>query len=268
MADPLIVFVHIPRTAGTSLWLALRDALPDVRNRGRMWPQTKIAALGHRMKEQTAPQGFGLTGSALEDYLEIIRGNPFLRVCGGHLAYGLHKALGEPCQYVTLLRDPVDRVISLYSMMKGRPVNYKGEDWSEPRGDPIAHLWAEHYDLNLAEMMQEGEYRLCNDQTRMITGRSDDPEEAIALLQSEYVFGLTEDLSSFEAELSRMLDVPLAIGKHNALEREVNPKKQRVARYAPSLEEMRLIREVNQADIAVYEWAKVNSEKGVHAPSA
>jgi len=256
MIDPLIVFVHTPRTAGTSLWFALMDALPDVRNRGRKWPQVKIAAVGHRMKERDAPRGFGLVGSALEDYLEAIRGNPFLKVCGGHLAYGLHKALGESCQYVTLIRDPVDRAISLYSMMRGRPVNYKSEDWSEPRGDPIAHLWAEQYDLSLTETMREREYRLCNDQVRMITGGSEDSEEAIALLQSEYVFGLAEDLSSFEAELSCMLRAPLVIGTHNILEREVNPKKQRVARYVPSPEELALIREANQADIKMYEWAK------------
>jgi hypothetical protein len=37
-----------------------------------------------------------------------------LRAVIGHFWFGLHEHITQPCRYITLLRDPVERVISLY----------------------------------------------------------------------------------------------------------------------------------------------------------
>ena len=48
------------------------------------------------------------------------------QVIGGHMPYGAHEFLG-PCEYVTLLRHPVDRVLShYYSLKESRPVGSEG----------------------------------------------------------------------------------------------------------------------------------------------
>ena len=37
-----------------------------------------------------------------------------VRAAVGHFLFGVHEPVSRPCTYVTLLRDPVDRIVSLY----------------------------------------------------------------------------------------------------------------------------------------------------------
>jgi hypothetical protein len=39
------------------------------------------------------------------------------------MRFGLHKFFPQPCTYITILRDPVDRVISLYYFILRNPDN-------------------------------------------------------------------------------------------------------------------------------------------------
>lgn len=255
MTTPLLIFVHTPRTAGTSLWQALVHTLPPVRARGRIWPQVLICAHGHRMQEPESPQGYGLTEGWLDDYITQVQANPYIRCVGGHLPYGLHTAFpDEPCQYLTLLRDPVARVLSLYSMMRARPVVYN--DAGQAIGEPLAHYWSEHYELDLLAMLDAQEFRLCNDQTRMITGGSTDPEAAMAVLEERYSFGVLEHLDLFAEECTDLLGAPLVLGHANQLGAKQRRHKPAVDRYIPTPQEREALRDANAADIAVYEWAR------------
>lgn len=44
-----------------------------------------------------------------------------IRCTGGHLMFGIHRLLPRPATYVTVLRDPVDRVISSYYYIRRTP---------------------------------------------------------------------------------------------------------------------------------------------------
>src|SRR5438128_2361305 len=44
-----------------------------------------------------------------------------LRCIGGHLYYGLHEHLVQTSCYLTLLRDPIERMVSLYYYCRRRP---------------------------------------------------------------------------------------------------------------------------------------------------
>ncbi|MGB3495364.1 MAG: hypothetical protein WBA57_21725 [Elainellaceae cyanobacterium] len=47
-----------------------------------------------------------------------------LRFIHGHLNFGFHDMLGQPCLYMTLLRHPIKRIISLYYFVYYHPSRY------------------------------------------------------------------------------------------------------------------------------------------------
>ncbi len=46
-----------------------------------------------------------------------------LRVVRGHMLYGIHEFLPQGATYITMLRDPVARVLSAYHFVLRRPLN-------------------------------------------------------------------------------------------------------------------------------------------------
>jgi hypothetical protein len=62
-----------------------------------------------------APEDFATLPPAERSRYQIIR---------GHFGYGLHELCGEPCKYITVLRDPVERAISHYYYVLKRKDHY------------------------------------------------------------------------------------------------------------------------------------------------
>jgi hypothetical protein len=94
---PHHVFLHVPKTAGSSLRTVLsrhygaRHVLYLDLGAGDPRPMPEIAAA---VRERMAGRE--------------------VRLFTGHQFLGLHQALREPCHYFTLLRDPVERALSEY----------------------------------------------------------------------------------------------------------------------------------------------------------
>jgi hypothetical protein len=93
-SDPTLLFMHIPKTAGT----AFREAA--VAN----YKQSEAAYF------YADPPGFPLY---LEDLPEQQRAR--FRFVAGHLAYGMHHWIPNNCYYFTILREPLSRVWSAYN---------------------------------------------------------------------------------------------------------------------------------------------------------
>ena len=103
MDSRALIFLHIPKTAGTTL------------NRIIEWQYSpfeiftmdpyRIRATPERLK--TLPEGRRRR----------------LRVVRGHMFYGLHQCLPQGAAYMTMLRDPVARVMSAYYFILRRPLN-------------------------------------------------------------------------------------------------------------------------------------------------
>jgi hypothetical protein len=90
---PIVVFLHHQKASGTTLRTLLRCqyAPPGVVDLpGELFDPAELAAVA----EQIDP----------ERTLLVM----------GHLTYGLHRLVARPVVYITMLRDPVDRVLSLY----------------------------------------------------------------------------------------------------------------------------------------------------------
>ncbi|HEX9819376.1 MAG TPA: sulfotransferase family 2 domain-containing protein [Methylomirabilota bacterium] len=99
-APPVLIFLHIPKTAGSTLTDILR--------------------------RQYSPEATFLTGGPRRPGLEQFEALPLhqrerFACLAGHMMFGVHRLLPRPARYLTILRDPVDRVMSLYYYIRGLP---------------------------------------------------------------------------------------------------------------------------------------------------
>ncbi len=94
MSSPLIIFTHIPRAGGTTMWKTFRDIY------------------GKRVK-RVAGKGSPETNKTVA---RLLADNPHAYdIVGGHVKYGIGENCSErPFRYFTVLRDPTSIVLSRY----------------------------------------------------------------------------------------------------------------------------------------------------------
>ncbi len=97
-AESIIVFIHVPKTAGTTLKTILRLQHPDllVRNVGNVLKDYDkaleyVQRAGQRVSAD--PRNFALKA---------------------HMPFGFHRYFPPDARYITFLRDPIERAISNY----------------------------------------------------------------------------------------------------------------------------------------------------------
>lgn len=134
---PALVFLHISKTAGTTL--------------------RRIA-----QRQYARSEVFPLDGAFFpsEEAFRRLRTDltPRHRLFFGHMAYGLGEHLPMPSGYATFLRDPVDRVVSAYRYAAGLPEHPGHREIREG--------------LSLRDYVQSGRVRqLDNGMTRALSGR-------------------------------------------------------------------------------------------------
>ncbi|MEM7770070.1 MAG: sulfotransferase family 2 domain-containing protein [Cyanobacteria bacterium P01_A01_bin.37] len=129
-----LIFLHLMKTGGTSLFKLLKQHYP---------------------KELTFHYG-SKPGRTLTDFHQLsAEKRDHLKFLHGHLTFGFHHRLNQPCRYVTMLREPVSRVVSLYYFLYQNPRRY---------------LPDEQQCQTLREFLDLGCLDADNDQTRRIAG--------------------------------------------------------------------------------------------------
>jgi hypothetical protein len=149
----LLIFVHIPKTAGMSLrrllWrkhvgadpIALMQPARALGYPWQRWPQRleRIANLPPSQQRR-------------------------VRLMYGHFGYGVHTALPEPATYLTMLRDPMQRSISAYHFCMRRAT-----------ADRPADTTLQQF---LANTKQSPDLGIDNLQTRYLAGEAGHPVDA------------------------------------------------------------------------------------------
>lgn len=175
--NELIVFVHTPKIGGTSLHALLEKNYPE---------QGMLFRRGHRMTRVNCPLGFDIEDLYINEFIQSVKQKPSLKYIGGHLPFGIHEYLDRPCVYITILRDPLSRVQSLFRHVL------------RCENDVIYDYWKKYYGFDCASILRDNDMRVCNDMIRMVTGGNLSSDYAVELLKTHYAcVGLLENIESF-----------------------------------------------------------------------
>ena len=216
-----VVFLHIPKTAGSTLSTALvMNYAPEHTIRLDLIDRP-LADIEREVSPETLAHA---------------------RLVRGHLSYGVHRYIPRPCHYITVLREPVARTISGYKFIIRNPAAFRHHALHDP--EVGGKIGLEGY------LESEGVGRKGNRQTRMLSGRYSGDldraalEEAKANLQDFLVVGLTERFEETFALMRRALRFRIPVYATKLV--------------APPLEvsghAIDLIREQNELDRELYEF--------------
>lgn len=165
----LLVFVHVPRTAGTTLQRVIRDRYPRERYLHFDDPERAEQELAAMPKEALA---------AIDAVL-------------GHVHFGVHRHFPQPARYITMLRHPVARIASHYRYVRSNPSHHLHREVVARNMDLVEYA---HGDLS--DELRDGQVRMFSPDASL--------EEAKRALAEEFeVVGLTE---RFDESLLLMQD--------------------------------------------------------------
>jgi hypothetical protein len=235
--EPLLAFVHIPKTAGGTVTNMLASA----------YSKAAVHKAGNYMK------GPDKTTRKVENWYR--KGG---RVSVGHVPYRVFRDhLPANTQYMTFLREPVDRVLSHYwrHIRRGpdRVPLEAGEPWNPEHGKAKAD--------SIEQALEELQLpMLRNLATRFLCGDPDPwgelPDIAIygakANLRRFAFIGIQEEFEESVERLQTMLGV--AVPREDYVNRHVSNDRPSVADI--SNEERALILEHNQLDAELYDFAR------------
>jgi Galactose-3-O-sulfotransferase len=227
-----VIFLHLPKTAGSTL-------------RGIIERQ-----YGSRSILPLYESKFG-------EELAAIPPNQMdrLRVVMGHFYFGAHASLSKPSTYITVLRDPIDRIISRYYFVRRSPL------------DPV-------YDAVREMSLKEFAETYCdNDQTRLLAGKydglsfgrcSDDEMLDIAkrnLTKYFAVVGITEEFDRSLILMKRIL------GWRNPFYIRRNVTRGRPRKDKLPQETLNVIQANSELDLELYRYAEKLFQEQIRSQS-
>lgn len=232
MTDPVVIFLHLPKAAGSTLNRVIAQQFPpSAIYRIAGTPSAEVARdLSKRTKE----------------------GGP-IRVITGHATFGTHAAVAGPFTYITVLRDPVERLISHYHFARNLP--------SHP-----LHAEIVSGALPLAKLAR----RMANLQTRYLADRSVRGTAATAssetlasakdnLARHFAVAGLVDRFDEMHVLLQRRLGWGLSVVANS------NVARGRPARETHSAADLEAICAANVLDLELCDWTRKRFDEEVAA---
>ena len=217
-----LIFLHVPKSAGTTLNRLIEWEYPlfDIYSIDPVffrWSWAHLQRLSEKRLKRT-------------------------RVFKGHMLFGLHEILPQQATYITVLREPVDRVVSAFYFMRNYKLHplywkFRWENWSledfvrrSPRDNVQCKIvaGAEYEEPCTAEICERAKENLVR--YFSVVGLSERFEESLALMKLRFGWKLRR-YSSFNVTRTR-------------------PKKEDLPRSA-----LDLIAEKNSFDVSLYELA-------------
>lgn len=212
MENQIIYFVHIPKAGGMTVQHILHQ----------LYPHDQL--LFHHY---------------FDDINEKEMNPETIKVVHGHYLFGLHNHFNRPFSYFTMLREPVDRVISQYYYLRG----IEGEPYDKFRQMTLEEFVRHHSEHNI--------------QTAFLSGNVQQPDLHLAkknLKRHFDVVGLTEYFNESLFLLAKRYGWPAVHYKRT----NVTKSRKQVADLPAATIE--LIKQINDKDMKLYEFARKRFE--------
>ncbi|HIP69944.1 MAG TPA: hypothetical protein EYH05_00935 [Anaerolineae bacterium] len=222
------IFLHIPKTAGSTLYRILGNHYP-FKNIYTVWQDGSL----DEFKQLTPEQ------------------HTSIRLLRGHFGYGLVSCLPAESVWFTILRDPVERAISYYHFIRRSPRHYCYDRVTQNK-------------LSLEEFLTGQIDTLAdNGQTRLLANLETGHEIPFGqcskemLTQAKYnlqtnmaVVGLTEQFDE------TLLLLQKAFGWRNIYYSRQNVSRNKSSQTELPASTLEVIRQTNQLDTALYQFAE------------
>lgn len=224
------VFVHIPKTAGTTLNLIME----------RQYSSGKIASIHAPVENAAQINRIQKLPPNQKQKIQLIKGHTF---------FGWHEFLPQKCDYFTILRNPVERFISNYFFLlkkKGHPLGQKLVKQHVTLEDFVNWTGEDNYQTrylakNIGEKNLDIKNEDCNRQTLELAKKN--------LQENFTVVGTVEEFDK------TLLILKNTFGWKNIYYKVRNRNKQRPASSLISQETLDLIKEKNKFDLELYQYA-------------
>lgn len=218
MHKRIVVFLHIPKTGGVTMRRLL----------DRQYTKQRV----FRYPAEKPMQVLGQLTSAERQNIRCVY---------GHFRYGVHRHFHRRAVYITMVRDPLDRILSMYYFIRSRPQNK-------------LHHQAKQMSFSQFVTSRDPRIRaaLNNHQTRMISGkRHPDLKKAIENIKRDFVVvGITDMYPESVFMMKQLLGWKDAdYTRENVTQNR--PKHPRVPDHI-----VRIIRQNNALDYRLYRFAK------------
>lgn len=185
--EELVIFTHIPKTAGSSLFEGIADLMGREASKDFRWPGKRPAEM---TTDEKAP----------------------LRFVSGHFPYGVHVHFTRTPLYLAVVRDPVERFYSVYHFIRRNP--------DHPNFRFFDGLSAENALRVLLDNPAAGSNVVGNPQCRYLSGRPAFEAARSAVDERYFLVGAMPQVNDLFALLARALGKaapPLA--EHNVGQR-------------------------------------------------
>ena len=230
----VLIFVHIPKTAGTTFAAILE----------RNFRPSRIVSVY---------PNFGISQAELRDLPDETRKT--MECVKGHFDYGIHRNLGRPFRYVTFLRHPVEQVRSRYNHMRSS------------RSHPLHHLARQGISLEEFVRISPDNY-----QARTLAGIEPTPGQGYPPFSErdlEQVKANVEDHFGLVG-IAERFDESLVLARRSlGLERVryVSRNVRRRPGQAPPMSEStrQIVEDHARLDLALYRWAVARLDRAIDA---
>lgn len=224
LSDRLCLFVHLPKTAGTTIRTILSRSYGD--------DDSVVYAVYPDPAFHSEEEFLNLSDEKVNGLKFVI----------GHFPYGIHKNLGRDFFYSTFVRNPVDRVISEMFHLKTLQ-----KAWSETSISDI-------YDVKKLTLFDNKQFRWLSGIFRSIPFgeiTQDVFEDAMAKIDESFDFvGITEMFDESMVAFSDIVDIP---NPYYAVE---NKSVNRPGAEQMTEQEMETIMKYNSYDMIIFDHFK------------